>query len=103
LYKILCFFAFKIKTKKIFVFYLGVLYFLSAHEVVFSILCPKRLLKRGSKMTRRFQTSAAALPVAAKSRRDGRIEELTALGAVLVFSTLVTAIYIATFAETIGG
>ncbi len=54
-------------------------------------------------MPKRFQMNGAALAVAMNSPKEGRIGELTALGAVLVFSTLVVAIYIATFAAAMGG
>ena len=41
--------------------------------------------------------------MAMNSPLEGRIEELTALVAVLVFSTLIVAIYIATFVAAMGG
>ncbi len=56
-------------------------------------------------MPKRFQMNRAALAVAmnSPSPKEGRIEALTALASVLVFSTLVVAIYIATFAAAMGG
>ena len=54
-------------------------------------------------MPKRFQMNKAALAVAMNSPKEGRIEELTALASVLVLSTLVVAIYIATFAAAMGG
>lgn len=54
-------------------------------------------------MSKQFQMNRAALAVAMNSPLGGRIEELTALAAVLVLSTLVVAIYIATFVAAMGG
>ena len=45
----------------------------------------------------------AALTVTTNSPKEGRVGELTALVAVSVFSTLVVAIYIATFVAAMGG
>ncbi len=53
-------------------------------------------------MSRQFQMNRAALTVTMNSPKQGRIEELTALAAVLVFSTLVVAIYITTFVAAMG-
>ncbi len=54
-------------------------------------------------MSKQIQMNRAALTVTMNSPKQGRIEELTALGAVLVFSILVVAIYIATFVVAMGG
>ena len=54
-------------------------------------------------MSKQFQMNRAALTVTMNSPKEGRIGELTALGAVLVVSTLVVAIYIATFVAAMGG
>lgn len=53
-------------------------------------------------MLKRFQMNRAAVALAMNFRKAGWIEELTALAAVSVFSTLVVAIYIATFVATVG-
>ncbi len=53
-------------------------------------------------MSKQFQMNRAALTVTMNSPKEGRIGELTALVAVLVFSTLVVAIYIATFVAAMG-
>ncbi len=53
-------------------------------------------------MSEQFQINRAARTAMMNSPKQGRVEELTALGTIWVFSTLVVAIYIATFAAAMG-
>lgn len=60
------------------------------------------LPEKAAKMSKLFQMNRVALTVTMNSPKQGRLEELTALTAVLVFSTLVLAIYIAAFVDAMG-
>ncbi len=54
-------------------------------------------------MSRRIQTNEGGVAIAMNPRKWGRTEEFVALAAVMAFSTLVAAIYIATLVASVGG